>query len=227
MTKNTQKILIVLTSHDKLGTTGRKTGAYLGEVTHPYEEFQKAGFEVDFVSPRGGAAPLDGVNLEDPINQKWMNDATFKQKIASTLEPNQINPSSYAAIFFAGGHGTMFDFPQDSRLAQITAQIYEASGVVGAVCHGPSGLVNVKLSNGAYLVSGKRVSSFSNTEEDAVKLTDQMPFLLESKLIERGGLYSKAPNFEAHSVSDQRLVTGQNPASATGVAQKMIVAIRA
>lgn len=220
-----KKILMVLTSHDQLGTTGRKTGAYLGEVTHPCEEFRHAGFDLDFVSPRGGAAPLDGVNLEDPINSKWMNDQEFKKKISTTLKPSDINPSAYAAIFFAGGHGTMFDFPKDQMLANIAARIYESGGVVGAVCHGPSGLVNIKLSDGSYLVSGKQISAFSNTEEEAVKLTDQMPFLLESKLKERGALYSKAPNFEAHSVSDQRLVTGQNPASASGVAKKMIEAL--
>ncbi len=221
-----KKILMVLTSHDQLGTTGRKTGAYLGEITHPLEEFKNAGYQIDFVSPRGGAAPLDGVNLEDPINKKWMDDEGFKNQIKTTMRPSDVKSSSYAAIFFAGGHGTMFDFPTDTALAQITSQIYENGGVVGAVCHGPSGLVNIKLSDGSYLVSGKQVSAFSNSEEEAVKLTEQMPFLLESKLKERGALYSKAPNFEPHSVSDQRLVTGQNPASASGVAKKMIAALR-
>ena len=217
---------MVLTSHDQLGTTGRKTGAYLAEITHPLEEFKKAGYQFDFVSPQGGAAPLDGVNLEDPINKKWMDNETFQNQIKTTMKPSHVKSSSYVAIFFAGGHGTMFDFPTDTALAQIASQIYENGGVVGAVCHGPSGLVNIKLSDGSFLVSGKQVSAFSNSEEEAVKLTEQMPFLLETKLKERGALYSKSPNFEPHSVSDQRLVTGQNPASAADVAKKMIAALR-
>jgi len=221
-----KKILFVLTSHNTLGTTGRKTGAYLGEVTHPFEELREAGYEIDFVSPQGGAAPLDGVNLEDPINKKWMSDAEFKKKISTTLTPSEVEVRLYAGIFFAGGHGTMFDFPQNTKLAEIAAQIYESGGVVGAVCHGPSGLVNIKLSDGSFLVSGKQVSAFSNSEEEAVKLTEQMPFLLETKLKERGALYSKSPNFEPHSVSDQRLVTGQNPASAADVARKMIAELK-
>ena len=220
--KMSKKILVVLTSHDQLGTTGKKTGAYLSEITHPYEVFTKAGYTVEFVSPKGGAAPLDGVDLKDALNKKWMEDRHFSKAIKSTKKPSEINPKNYKAVFYAGGHGTMFDLPQDERLAQISSQVYEAGGVVGAVCHGPAGLVNIKLSNGKYLVAGKTVSAFTNEEEEAVGLTQQMPFLLESKLIERGAIHKKSPNFKPHVEISERLVTGQNPASATGVAEGMI-----
>ena len=128
----------------------------------------------------------------------------------------------YAAIFFAGGHGTMWDFPDDARLQRLTATIYEKGGVVGAVCHGPAALVNVKLSDGSYLVAGRTVAGFTNEEEEAVGLTKVVPFLLESRMIERGATITKAANFQAHSVADARVVTGQNPASATGVAEKIV-----
>ncbi len=221
-----KKIIIVLTSHDQLGSTGKKTGAYLSEITHPYEEFIKAGYEVDFVSPKGGKAPLDGVDLNDPINAKWMKNSQFTKKLETTSTPKDIDPRNYQAIFLAGGHGTVFDLPQDENLSILIGNIYDDGGVVGAVCHGPSGLVNVKLKSGEYLVSGKQVSGFTNEEEVAVGLDKQVPFLLEAKLIERGGKYSKASKFEAYSISDQRLVTGQNPASATGVGEKMIQALK-
>ncbi|MBE9054318.1 type 1 glutamine amidotransferase domain-containing protein [Nostocales cyanobacterium LEGE 11386] len=217
-------ILMVLTSHDQLGNTGQKTGFYLDEAAHPYSVFTEAGFKVEFVSPNGGAAPVDptSYNLNDQLNQQFVKNQKVMDKLNNTLSPQQVKPSEYKAIFFAGGHGTMWDFPDNQSLAQLTSTIYEQGGVVGAVCHGPAGLVNVQLSNGAYLVAGKTVAAFTNEEEEAVGLTQVMPFLLESKLIERGAKHTKAPNFQAHVVVSERLVTGQNPASATGVAQQMV-----
>jgi len=217
-----KKILIVISSHDSLGNTGRKTGFYLSEVTHPYEVFTRAGYDIDFVSPKGGKAPMDGVTLEDPLNQAFLDEPNKVRQVENTLKPTQVDPKQYNAIFYAGGHGTMWDFPNNEQLAQIAAAIYEQGGVVGAVCHGPAGLVNVKLSNGKYLVTGKTVSSFTNEEEEAVELTQVVPFLLESKLRERGAEFTKAPNFQAHTLVSERLVTGQNPASATGVAEQMV-----
>jgi putative intracellular protease/amidase len=217
-----QKILFVLTSHDKLGNTGKETGFYLSEVTHPYHVFEQAGFEVVFVSPKGGKAPMIGIDLQDPLNKAFIDDSAKLAKVEQTLSPAEVNPTDYDAIFYAGGHGTMWDFPKNEQLAQIAAAIYEQGGVVGAVCHGPAGLVNIKLSNGTYLVAGKRVSSFTNEEEVAVELNDVVPFLLESTWIERGAEYTKAPNFRAHVEVSDRLVTGQNPASATGVGEQMV-----
>lgn len=216
----TRRILMVVTSHDKLGDTGKKTGFYLSEVTHPHKVFIDAGFAVDFVSPQGGAAPMTAVNLKDPLNKAFLDDAELMKKIQTTMKPSQVDVKKYDAVFYAGGHGTMWDFPDNSELAAIASKIYERGGVVGGVCHGPTGLINVKLSNGRYLVDGKTVSAFTNEEEaNFIKI---VPFLLETKLIERGAKITKAPKFEAHVVTSERLVTGQNPASAKGVAESMV-----
>jgi putative intracellular protease/amidase len=217
-----KRVLIVLTSHDKLGDTGKLTGFYLPEATHPYEVFENAGFEIDFVSPKGGKAPMDGVDLEDPINKAFLEDEAKVAKVENTLTPGQIDPNRYDAILYAGGHGTMWDFPNNQELAQIAATIYEQGGIVGAVCHGPAGLVNIKLADGTYLIAGKTVASFTNEEEAAVQLSDVVPFLLESKLIEKGANHTKAGNFEPHVVVSDRIVTGQNPASAKGVGDRIV-----
>jgi putative intracellular protease/amidase len=218
----TQRVLFVLTSHDTLGTTGKETGFYLSEVTHPYAAFEQANIEVEFVSPKGGKAPMIGIDLEDPINKAFLDDSTKVAKVENTLTPEQVDPARYDAIFYAGGHGTMWDFHNNEQLDRIAAAIYEKGGIVGAVCHGPAGLVNIKLADGSYLVDGKTVSSFTNEEEAAVGLNDVVPFLLESTLVERGAIHTKAPNFQAHVVVSDRLATGQNPASATGVGESMV-----
>jgi len=192
-----KKVLIVLTSHNTLGDTGKETGFYLSEVTHPYDAFARAGFEVDFVSPQGGKAPMTGVERQDPLNQAFLDDPALIAQVENTLHPTQVDASQYDGIFYAGGHGTMWDFPNNARLAQIAVAIYEQGGVVGAVCHGPAGLVNITLSTGEYLVAGKQVAAFTNEEEMAVGLTEVVPFLLESTLIERGAQVVKAPNFQA------------------------------
>lgn len=221
-----KKVLIVLTSHDTLGDTGKETGFYLPEVTHPLHAFTQAGLTVDFVSPKGGKAPMVGVDLEDPLNKSFLDDSEQVARVENTLDPAQIDPAEYSAIFYAGGHGTMWDFADNQELAAIAAAIYEAGGIVGAVCHGPAALVNIKLSDGEYLVANKTVAAFTNEEEAAVGLTDIVPFLLEAKLIERGANFTKVPNFQAHVVACDRLVTGQNPASAAGVGQKMVELIQ-
>jgi putative intracellular protease/amidase len=218
----TQRVLFVLTSHDTLGSTGKETGFYLPEVTHPYEAFEQAGIEVEFVSPKGGKAPMIGIDLQDPLNKAFLEDSAKLAKVENTLTPAEIEPSRYDAIFFAGGHGTMWDFPDNERLARIAATIYEQGGIVGAVCHGPAGLVNIKLTDGSHLIAGKTVAGFTNEEEAAVGLSDVVPFLLVSKLSDRGAIHTKADNFQAHVVVSDRLVTGQNPASAKGVGVEMV-----
>ena len=217
-----QKVLIVLTSHDTLGETGKETGFYLPEVTHPLDAFTQAGLTVDFVSPKGGKAPMVGIDLEDPLNKAFLDDLEQVSRVENTLNPAQIDPAEYGAIFYAGGHGTMWDFADNQELAGIAAAIYEAGGIVGAVCHGPAALVNLKLSDGSYLVANKTVAAFTNEEEAAVGLTDIVPFLLEAKLIERGANFTKVANFQVCVVECDRLVTGQNPASAAGVGEKMV-----
>jgi putative intracellular protease/amidase len=220
------RVLFVLTSHDTLGNTGKETGFYLPEVTHPYDVFEQAGIEVDFVSPKGGKAPMIGIDLQDPLNQAFLDDPKKVAQVENTLMPSEVDLTRYEAIFYAGGHGTMWDFPDHEQLAQLSATLYERGGVVGAVCHGPAGLVNIKLSDGSHLVAGKQVAAFTNEEETAVELDAVVPFLLASTLTERGASHTKAANFQAHVVVSERLVTGQNPASAAGVAQQMVNLLR-
>lgn len=224
-TMNT-KVLFVLTSHGVKGSTGQPTGYYLGEVSHPWEVLHEAGYEIDFVSPQGGEPPVDGLHLQDPVNEAFWTHPVYRSKVANTRRPDQINPADYAAIFYAGGHGTMWDFPDHEGLAKLAAAIYEQGGIVAAVCHGPAGLVNVRLSDGSYLIAGKRVNAFTNEEEAAVKLEDVVPFRLETMLIERGAIFEKSPLWQAHLTVDGRLITGQNPASAKGVGQAILEALR-
>lgn len=223
----TRRILIAVTSHDKKGATGDATGAYLPEITHPLDVFTKAGYEVDFVSVKGGKVPLDGVDREDPINAAFLDDPSALDKLHGSFAPAAIVPAKYDAIFFAGGHGTMWDFPDDPTLPAIAASIYDAGGVVGAVCHGPAGLVNIRLASGAHLVAGKEVAAFTNEEERAVGLAEVVPFLLADKLTERGAIHKPAPNWQKHVITSERLVTGQNPASAAGVAESMVKLLEA
>jgi putative intracellular protease/amidase len=220
--KKMKKVLFVVTSHDKKGDTGLPTGYYLSEVSHPWEVLTNAGYEIDFVSPKGGKAPVDGLNLSDLANKAFWEHPVYRQKIENTLKPSEVNPSDYAAIHYAGGHGTMWDFADNAELASIAAQIYEQNGAVSAVCHGPAGLVNIKLSSGQYLVAGKRINSFTNEEETTAKMEKVVPYLLESALTERGAKFEKTGLWQPYVVSDQRVVTGQNPASARGVALALL-----
>lgn len=224
--KMDKKVLIVVTSHDKKGNTGQPTGYYLSEVSHPWEVLHNAGYEIDIVSPKGGKAPVDGFNLEDPINKKFWDNSKYRNKIENTLRPSEIKTEEYSAIIYAGGHGTMWDFADNTELAKIASKIYENNGVVGAVCHGPAGLVNIKLNNGKYLVNGKKINAFTNEEEVAVGLDKIVPFMLESKLIERGAIFEKSGLWQVHVTVDQRVVTGQNPASAHGVGEAVLAELK-
>ena len=216
-----KKILFVVSSHDKKGNTGETTGYYLGEVTHAWEAL-KDHYTIDFVSPKGGTPPVDGFDLNDPINKQFWEDAVYHNKINNSMKPSEVNPKDYVAIYYAGGHGAMWDFPENAEIAKIATAIYENNGVVGAVCHGPAGLVNIKLSNGKYLVDGKKVNAFTNEEEIAVKLEKVVPFALETKLIERGAKFEKSGLWQPHVTVDGRLVTGQNPQSAKGVGEAVL-----
>ena len=161
------------------------------------------------------------------MNNKYWNDATFQNKLQNTLKVSKVKAKDYDAIYYAGGHGTMWDFPNNKKLAKIAAKIYENDGIVAAVCHGPSALVNIKLSNGNYLVDGKTVSVFTNEEETNVELENVVPFLLEDKLIERGATVDKAAMWQEKVSVDERLVTGQNPASAKLAAEKIVELLKA
>src|SRR5215207_7160906 len=208
-TKLPRRALIVVTSHDQLGSTGKPTGAYLSEITHVFQALVKADIAVDFVSPKGGQVPVDGIDRTDADNATFLDN--HLTQLHASLRPDQVDPAKYGAIYYAGGHGTMWDLPDNAGLARIAAQIYEAGGIVSAVCHGPAGLVNIKLSTGEYLVAGKELAAFTDDEERAVKLTDVVPFLLASTLVQRGAKHRSAPNFAANVVVSERLITGQNP----------------
>jgi putative intracellular protease/amidase len=212
------RVLIALTSHGELGDTGRSTGFYVSEAAHPWAVFTDAGYQVDLVSVAGGRPPVDGQDDTDPDQRAFLAAAT----LGTTHQPAELDAADYDAVFFAGGHGTMWDFPDATGLAQLAAGIYEGGGVVAAVCHGPSALVNLRLSDGSYLVDGKRVAAFTNQEEAAVGLTEVVPFLLADALTAHGAIHVPAPDFTEQVVVDGRLVTGQNPASARGCAEQVV-----
>lgn len=215
------KILFVVTSHAELGNTGKKTGYFLSEVTHPWSVLGED-YDIDVVSPKGGRPPVDGFDLNDPINRKFWDDPQWQDKMSSTLTPAQVNPDEYKAIFYAGGHGAMWDFPDNVALARIAASIYEAGGIVAAVCHGPAGLINIKLSDGTNLIKGKRLDSFTNAEEIANGTADIVPFMLQTALEEKGAIFDCAKPWSDHVVTDGRLITGQNPMSALDLGKAVL-----
>lgn len=222
------RVLLVMTNRERTAKSGKPCGFWLPEVAHPYYVFTDAGLAVDFASVRGGKAAMDetSVDLGDDMSRRFLEDSEFASRLENTRAIDTIEAQDYGAIFFAGGHGAMWDFPDDPPLQDMTATLYEARGVVGAVCHGPAALVNVKLSDGSYLVSGKTVASFTNDEEHAAGLQDDLPFWLETTLRERGARFVAAPPFERCVAMAGRLVTGQNPASAQGVAEAMLDLIK-
>ena len=219
-----KKILCVVTSNNVKGATGIPTGFWLSELTHPLEKFVAAGIAYDLASIKGGKPPIDGDSLDfnDAINKKFWDDADFQAKLSATIKLDDAKAENYDAIFFAGGHGVMWDFADSAAIQKITREIYERGGIVSAVCHGPAALVNVKLSDGKYLVDGKTMTSFTNGEEAAVQATDIVPFLLETELKAHGANHIAAANWSNHVEVDGRLVTGQNPASAAGVGNAVV-----
>jgi putative intracellular protease/amidase len=220
-----KKVLLVLTSHDQLGDSGKKTGWYLPEVAHPYEVFKKNGFDVTFASPKGGKTPIDPESIEqfkkDEVCRRFLEDPALKALWENTKSLDQIDASQFTGIFYAGGHGPMYDLVDNVASRELAAKIYEKGGVVAALCHGPAALVNVMLKNGKYLVEGNQMVCFSDAEEREVKKEKFVPFLLESKLRERGAILKPGENWSNTVVASGRLVTGQNPASATDAAARM------
>jgi putative intracellular protease/amidase len=214
-------VLFVLTSHAAKGSTGKPTGWYLSEAAHPWKILREHGVEVEFMSPQGGNPPVDGFDLSDPVNKEFWEDAGVQAKLRNSLRPDQVDGRRYAAIHYVGGHGAMWDFPGNRAIASVAAGIYERGGVVSAVCHGPAGLVDIKLADGSYLVKGKTVAAFTNEEEKTVGLANVVPFLLADKLRERGARHVPAANWTENVQVDGRLITGQNPQSATALGRKL------
>jgi putative intracellular protease/amidase len=229
--KTHPKALIVLTSHNQLGDTGRATGFYFDEMATPYWDLVDAEYSVDIASIRGGKAPYDlGSYGEDGKRassvQRFIDDAASMAKINASLPIDKINLADYEAIFLPGGHGTMWDFT-DQRLAKLVGDAWDKGVIIGSVCHGPAALFRAKKSDGTPIVAGLKVNSFTDAEEDAVGLTRVVPFLLETELRKRGAIFENSGKFESHAVRDGQLVTGQNPSSVKAVSLLMLEALAA
>lgn len=219
--KAPKKVLMVVTSAGQM-TNGHATGLWLEEFAVPYGLFRQAGLEVVVASPRGGPAPIDPRSAGE-TRPEW---AEASRRLQSTLPLDDVGSAEFAAIFLPGGHGTMFDFPGDARLAALLSAFAAEDKPVAAVCHGPAGLVGARGPDGQALVKGRKVTGFTNAEEKAVELVDEMPFLLESKLAELGGRFDGGPDFQPHVVVDGLLVTGQNPASSAPAAEAVLRLLR-
>jgi putative intracellular protease/amidase len=218
-------VLFVITSNDRLGETGKETGYYVPEAAHPWHEVTRAGFEVRLASIQGGTPPAIGYDPGDAVQSEFWNDPDIGRQLQNTPAVRDIDTTDLDAVLFVGGHGTMWDFPDDPDVQRIIREVYEQGGVVAAVCHGPAALVNARLSDGRYLVDGKTVAAFTTGEEVAVELQDTVPFLLAEELKRHGANHVEAPNFEVHVEVDGRLITGQNPASAGPVGSAIAQAL--
>jgi putative intracellular protease/amidase len=220
------KILIVLTSHDELGSTGKKTGFWLEEFAAPYYILKDAGAEITLASPKGRQPPIDPKS-ELPENQthwtrRFRTDGSAEAELANTTKLDLLSASNFDAIFYPGGHGPMWDMSDNVASIALIEEFVQADKPVAAVCHAPAALVNVRGKDGGYLVKGMRVTGFSNAEEEAVGLTSVVPFLLEDRLREQGAIYSKADNWTPYVQVDSKLITGQNPASSGLAAEELL-----
>lgn len=220
------RILVILTSHAELGTSGKPTGFWFEELAAPYYEFVAAGAEVDLASPAGGRAPADPASEVDPpaVVARFLADADAMRKLDHTIPLAEVS-GGYDAYFVAGGHGVMWDLATDRAAARLLGDAADAGKIVAAVCHGPAALVSVKLGTGASIVDGRRVTGFSNEEEKAAHLDDTVPFALETRLRDLGGAYECAPSFTPFALRDGNLVTGQNPQSSTSAAREVLAAL--
>jgi putative intracellular protease/amidase len=219
------KILMVFTSHDILGSTGRKTGFWLEEGAAPYYVFRDAGVDLTLVSPKGGQPPIDPKS-DLPENQtaamaRFKEDKAAQKVFATTKLLGEARSDDFDAVFYPGGHGPMWDLVDNPESIKLIESFYNSGKPVAAVCHAPAVLHRVTY-QGASIVKGKRVTGFTNTEEEEVQLTKVVPFLVEDELKRLGGLYEKKPNWESFAITDGRLITGQNPASSTAGAQALI-----
>jgi putative intracellular protease/amidase len=220
------KVVMVLTSHDQLGDTGRKTGFWLEEFAAPYYAFKDAGAEITLASPKGGQPPLDPKSNEPDfqteLTRRFEKDPETQQKLANTVRLDAIRPQDFDTVFYPGGHGPMWDLAEDPVSARLLETMVAAGKPIALVCHAPGALHHVKGPDGELLVRGKTVTGFTNTEEEAVGLTQVVPFLVEDELKREGAKFSKAEDWQPHVVTDGLLITGQNPAS-SGPAAKVLL----
>lgn len=220
------KILMVLTSHDQLGTTGLKTGFWLEEFAAPYYVFKDAKADITIVSPKGGQPPLDPKSDEPDFQtdatKRFKDDKAAQAALASSLKISEVSPDDFDAVFYPGGHGPLWDLTEDRDSISLIEVMNAAGKTVAAVCHAPAVFRHAEAPDGASLVEGKSVTGFSNSEEAAVELTEIVPFLLENELQAIGANYSKSSDWHPYIVTDGNLITGQNPASSEGVAQALL-----
>ncbi|PXW95438.1 putative intracellular protease/amidase [Sphaerotilus hippei] len=225
------KVLMVLTSHDQLGNTGRKTGFWLEELAAPYYAFKDAGAEIVLASPLGGQPPLDPKSNEPmfqtELTRRFEQDADATAQLASTVRLDSVTQADFDTVFYPGGHGPLWDLVVDTHSIALIESFIAAGKPVGLVCHAPGVLRDVKAPDGRPLVEGKRVTGFANTEEDGVGLTDVVPFLVEDMLIAQGGTYSKGADWGSYVVTDGLLITGQNPGSSAEAAQVLLTQLAA
>lgn len=225
-----KKILMILTSHDQLGNTGKKTGFWLEEFAAPYYVFKDAGMAVTLASPRGGQPPLDptsdAADAQTAATKRFKEDATARAELADTRKLTDIDPQAFDAVFYPGGHGPLWDLAEDAASIAIVERTLGAGKPVAAVCHAPAVLRHPKGEQGKSVVDGKQVTGFTNSEEKAAGLTDVVPFLVEDMLKEKGGHYSKAADWQPHVVTDGLLITGQNPASSAPAAKALLAMLR-
>ena len=220
------KVLIVLTSHRKLGNTGNKTGFWLEEFASPYYALKDAGAEITLASPQGGQPPLDPKSDEPDAKteatQRFSKDVAAQAQLANTVELADVSAGSFDAVFYPGGHGPLWDLYSDANSIALIQDFIAAEKYVAAVCHAPAVLLKAKDPNGRPLLEGKKVTGFSNSEEAAVELTDVVPYLLEDELMKVGGIYQKVEDWHPLAVVDGLVITGQNPASSQVVAQALL-----
>lgn len=216
------KVLIFVTNHPTLGTTNEQNGTYAPEITHALSVFLEAGFTYDLASIKGGNAPLYGTDDDEPVNQGILANDEFQSKINNTIVASHINAAEYDAVFYPGGFGLLSDLSTHEGVAKITANLYDAGKVVGAVCHGPAGLLPIVKADGTKLLANKQVTGFTREEEIDFGTIENIPFLLEESLTRNSAKFSKVAPWAEHVVVDGQLVTGQNPASAHAVGKAMV-----
>lgn len=217
------RVLLFLTSADQMGDTGRPTGYFLAEAAHPWKVFTDAGWEIAFASPKGGHSRIDGADETDPAQAEFL--AEYGPLGPEAVKADAIDPAAFDVVLMVGGHGTMWDFRGDADLQAIGRSVWEQGGIVAAVCHGPAGLVDLRLSDGSLLVAGRHVAAFTDNEEATVGLADVVPFALATTLNSQGAIHVPAPNWSDHVVVDGRLITGQNPASAASLARAVVAKV--
>jgi putative intracellular protease/amidase len=220
------KILMILTSHDQLGNTGKKTGFWLEEFAAPYYVFKDAGADITLASPLGGQPPLDPKSDEPgaqtEATRRFKADSVAQQALTHTARLSGLAAAGFDAVFFPGGHGPLWDLAEDAESIKLIESMYSAGKIVSAVCHAPAALRHARAGDGSPLVQGKQVTGFTNTEEAAAQLTEVVPFLVEDMLRSNGGIYSKAADWQPHVVIDGKLITGQNPASSEEAARAVL-----